>query len=179
MVRGENPIRHHVRRKVRHGVMVNPAPHTKFRTLPSKYFLNCRIHVPSTSRSTTRLADPSSRRVRNDLVCDPLQCHVRRFLDDGAQHVPVRFEVVHLPPIFFGATPPSSPCALELIAVEGQTMKRSAAPRGHALDLNRLDDPATQIHHVTLPCGSPPQTRGRVNQEIQFLGPRPIKCLAS
>ena len=34
MVRGENPIRHHVRRKVRHGVMVNPAPHTKFRTLP-------------------------------------------------------------------------------------------------------------------------------------------------
>jgi hypothetical protein len=24
-VRGQNPIRHHVRRKVRHGVMVNPA----------------------------------------------------------------------------------------------------------------------------------------------------------
>ena len=34
MVRGKDPIRHHVRRKVRHRVMVNPAPHTKFRTLP-------------------------------------------------------------------------------------------------------------------------------------------------
>jgi hypothetical protein len=35
MVRGEDPIRHHVRRKVRHGVMVNPASHTKFQTDPS------------------------------------------------------------------------------------------------------------------------------------------------
>jgi hypothetical protein len=30
MVRGEDSIRHHVRRKVRHGVKVNPASHTKF-----------------------------------------------------------------------------------------------------------------------------------------------------
>ena len=29
MVRGEDPIRHHVRRKVRRGVMVNPASHTR------------------------------------------------------------------------------------------------------------------------------------------------------
>jgi len=35
-----------------------------------------------------------------------------------------------LPPIFFGATPPVvSLCFSSLIAVEGQTMKRSAAPR--------------------------------------------------
>ena len=32
MVRGEDPIRHHVRRKVRHGMMVKPASHTKFLT---------------------------------------------------------------------------------------------------------------------------------------------------
>lgn len=38
----KNPIRHHVRRKVRHGVMVNPAPHTKFRTLPTAW--NHRYH---------------------------------------------------------------------------------------------------------------------------------------
>jgi len=31
---GEDPIRHHVRRNVRHGVMVNPASHTKFLTDP-------------------------------------------------------------------------------------------------------------------------------------------------
>jgi hypothetical protein len=34
MVRSEDPIRHHVRRKVRCGVMVNPASHTRFLTLP-------------------------------------------------------------------------------------------------------------------------------------------------
>lgn len=34
MVRGKDPIRHHVRREVRHSVMVNQASHTKFRTLP-------------------------------------------------------------------------------------------------------------------------------------------------
>src|SRR4029453_5350626 len=33
MVRGKDPIRHHVRRKVRHRVMVRPAPHTKFPTV--------------------------------------------------------------------------------------------------------------------------------------------------
>ena len=33
-VQGEDPIRHHVRRKVRYGVMVNPASHTKFLTDP-------------------------------------------------------------------------------------------------------------------------------------------------
>jgi hypothetical protein len=31
-VQGEDPICHHVRRKVRYGVMVNPASHTKFLT---------------------------------------------------------------------------------------------------------------------------------------------------
>ena len=34
MVRGEDSIRHHVRRKIRHCVMVNPAPHTRFLTVP-------------------------------------------------------------------------------------------------------------------------------------------------
>ena len=34
MVRGKDPIRHHVRRKICHCVMVNPAPHTKFRIVP-------------------------------------------------------------------------------------------------------------------------------------------------
>jgi len=33
-VQGEDPIRHHVRRKVRYGVMVNPASQTKFLTEP-------------------------------------------------------------------------------------------------------------------------------------------------
>jgi hypothetical protein len=33
-VHGEDPIRHHLRRKVRCGVMVNPASHTKFLTEP-------------------------------------------------------------------------------------------------------------------------------------------------
>jgi hypothetical protein len=36
MVRSEDPIRHHVRRKVRCGVMVNPASHTRFLTLPER-----------------------------------------------------------------------------------------------------------------------------------------------
>src|SRR4051794_38290469 len=34
VVRSQNSIRHYVRRKVRHGMMVNPAPHTKFLTVP-------------------------------------------------------------------------------------------------------------------------------------------------
>lgn len=34
MGRGEDPLRHHVRRKVRQGVMVNPASHTSFLTVP-------------------------------------------------------------------------------------------------------------------------------------------------
>src|SRR5215207_3033988 len=34
VVRSQNPIRHHVRRKVRHGMMVNPASHTKFQIVP-------------------------------------------------------------------------------------------------------------------------------------------------
>ena len=35
MVRGEDPIRHHVRRKVRHSVMVNLAAHTNFLLVPA------------------------------------------------------------------------------------------------------------------------------------------------
>jgi hypothetical protein len=34
MVRGKDPIRHHVRRQIRQSVMVNPAPHTRFLTVP-------------------------------------------------------------------------------------------------------------------------------------------------
>jgi hypothetical protein len=36
MVRNQDSIRHHVRRKVRHSVMVNQAQHTKFRILPRR-----------------------------------------------------------------------------------------------------------------------------------------------
>jgi hypothetical protein len=36
VVRGQDPIRHHVRRQVRHRVIVNPAPHTKFQTVPAR-----------------------------------------------------------------------------------------------------------------------------------------------
>ena len=35
MVGGENAIRHHVRRTVRHSMMVEPAPHTKYLTVPT------------------------------------------------------------------------------------------------------------------------------------------------
>ena len=37
-VRGKDPIRHHVRRKVRQSMMVNPAPHTRFLTVPLTSF---------------------------------------------------------------------------------------------------------------------------------------------
>src|SRR3954454_14496746 len=37
VVRSQNSIRHYVRRKVRHGMMVNPAPHTKFLTVPQTF----------------------------------------------------------------------------------------------------------------------------------------------
>src|SRR5580693_4228938 len=34
MVRGQDPIRHHVRRQMRQSLMANPAPHTRFLTVP-------------------------------------------------------------------------------------------------------------------------------------------------
>ena len=36
MVRGQDPIRHHVRRQIRQSVMAKPAPHTRFLTVPAK-----------------------------------------------------------------------------------------------------------------------------------------------
>ena len=38
MVRGQDPIRYHVRRQVRQSVMASPAPHTRFLTVPAHYF---------------------------------------------------------------------------------------------------------------------------------------------
>ena len=35
MVRGQNPIRHHLRRQIRQSVMAKPAPHTRFLTVPT------------------------------------------------------------------------------------------------------------------------------------------------
>jgi hypothetical protein len=55
MVRGKEPIRHHVRRKVRRGVMVNQASNTKFPTVlmrrvdfstTSWVFNVCRFFLP-------------------------------------------------------------------------------------------------------------------------------------
>ena len=37
MVRGKDPIRHHVRRAVRSSVMTQPAPHTRFLTVPQTF----------------------------------------------------------------------------------------------------------------------------------------------
>jgi hypothetical protein len=71
MVRGKDPIRHHVRRQVRQSVMSNPAPHTRFLTVPEQIELELlRLQRPEkTSRNsakprhaTVRCAGPNGRR---------------------------------------------------------------------------------------------------------------------
>src|SRR3984957_7171653 len=45
MVRGQDPIRHHVRRQIRQSLMAKPAPHTRFLTVPWPRPRNCAAFI--------------------------------------------------------------------------------------------------------------------------------------